>query len=654
MDFSVVWILVLCANLGVWVIFSRSCWFKQRLEHLILVGRLSDGDSPSPTLTLSTSKALFPWLAAIVGQIRSLLIAPLRLRLASFYVKDDEQITGFNPPRVLRTFVGLLIVIQNVIAMTAVQGRGAIMSEALHLSGKLACANILPFALLAFPSLELVRLVAQPSPQIIWVHSLFGWVIWYEALLHVGISVFFLSRPQAVYILAGGSVAAILIYAAVLYALHRPECSRTRHCDPGDMRLWHTAHILLGFALAIFLIIHIWPSGPLVTAVLIALIAQVWEMLIRSPPPVADIVNLGEMSEEEQQIMGGYSLHLTRSETATSEDVPLWNKSCPDELKSQCSSMHWKSLNTTLAPDSLNHLGTINVSVPPVNVIGEDYYFEVNGVPVRTAWVERETHGKHTAALIMEKSTISQLSKESPDLQVKGPFIIPPSPYTFSPLYLDLIATDSGMLEAYSCLRWRVGIDNGRFQTKLTWFSKNAHLIHLFIDHFEQVSRCMMTKQRSRNGIHAVKQVSRRGAVEEMSRHIVIVWYGGPIPHNTHVALQESPHVDHFVALDALENILPDFMPCSKYQHVVGENLRAYQSVNMPVEIYRRTCVCCEDNQDDKWGRCCTVGSSLAEDAAQRGMGIKPRSERVYYSQGCSLSEGRLRSGFSGDTLSQC
>ncbi|RFU75550.1 hypothetical protein TARUN_6695 [Trichoderma arundinaceum] len=400
----------------------------------------------------------------------------MRSWLTSFYAEDDERITGFNPPRILRAFVGLLVVIQNAAAMATARGGGAsVLEETLHRSGKLACVNILPLALLAFPSLGLVRLVAQPSPQIVWAHALFGWIIWYEALLHVGLSVFFLSRPQAIAVLVGGGVAGVFIYATVLHALHGPGSLKTGRYDPRASERWRTAHISLASVGSLFLVVHVWPSGPLVAAVLVALIAQVAAILVRLLAPIANVVSLDDVSEEEQHAFGGGRLHQA-SEFAASADI---------------------------------------------------------GPSIR-------------------------LSSQSPGLHVKGPFTIPPTPYAFNPLHLDIVATDSGILEAYSCLRWRVGVgvDDTRFQTKLTWFSKNAPLIHIFLEHFEQMGRCIITKPARRSAV-----------VEDVSRRMVIVWYGSPIPSATHAALQESPHVDHFVALDALENILSDFMPYGKCQY---------------------------------------------------------------------------------------
>jgi hypothetical protein len=107
---------------------------------------------------------------------------------------DDKNMTGFNPARALRALIVICIAAQNVAAMSFIGNDG--VREAFRRSGKLACANMLPLALLAVPDLGIARLVRQPSPQIVWAHTLFGWVIWYEVLFHVGLSAFYLSSPR--------------------------------------------------------------------------------------------------------------------------------------------------------------------------------------------------------------------------------------------------------------------------------------------------------------------------------------------------------------------------------------------------------------------------------------------------------------------------
>lgn len=186
MDFFIIWLLVLCANLIVWIIWSRCNRLRDYLDHIVVIRRSTRKESCSSRPLLS-----------IGGLISNFVFRPVRSRLISLYLEDDKNVTGFNPARTLRTLIIIGIAAQNVAAMAIIRDNG--VREAFSRSGKLACANMLPLVLLAFPDLGIARLVGQPSPQIVWAHTFLGWIIWYEVLLHVGLSVFYLSGPRKHY-----------------------------------------------------------------------------------------------------------------------------------------------------------------------------------------------------------------------------------------------------------------------------------------------------------------------------------------------------------------------------------------------------------------------------------------------------------------------
>ncbi|KAL6789464.1 hypothetical protein GGI42DRAFT_359108 [Trichoderma sp. SZMC 28013] len=183
MDFFIIWVLMLCANLAAWSILSRCYALRQVLGRLVIIKRPSTLDDDGPRLPRS--------VAAHVGH---LVFGPAHSWLLSLYNEDDRNVTGFHPARMSRATIALCVALQNAFAMSVVPDGG--VREAMGRSGQLACANLLPLALLAFPDLGITRLVGQPSPQITWAHALLGWIVWYEALVHVGLSVFYLSGPR--------------------------------------------------------------------------------------------------------------------------------------------------------------------------------------------------------------------------------------------------------------------------------------------------------------------------------------------------------------------------------------------------------------------------------------------------------------------------
>ncbi|KAL7903751.1 hypothetical protein GGI35DRAFT_491572 [Trichoderma velutinum] len=208
----------------------------------------------------------------------------------------------------------------------------------------------------------------------------------------------------------------------------------------------------------------------------------------------------------------------------------------------------------------INNLNTPKYKVLTLSVCSaqnerEDCYFKINGTPVRIAWLERVEKGQYKAALIVDERLTSRGCPESPGLHIEGPYNIPPSPcITKWPWDMDIITMDSGILEAYSCLRWRSIAAGMNYQTHIIWFSQDINLFHIFVEHF----RAMM-------------------------RSMTVIWYGLPMRKQTLKALRRrNKQLMLIKTTDPWKNILPAYTPSNRGQYVIGEKLRAYVSQSRP------------------------------------------------------------------------
>ena len=132
-------------------------------------------------------------------------------------------------------------------------------------------------------------------------------------------------------------------------------------------------------------------------------------------------------------------------------------------------------------PGTKNVIGWLRFGIEVPNVHAS-LYFKINGKPVRVAWTERsrETPQDCKAVLLVPPGNKMET------LTCEGPFITPMTPYAYGPDQLDIVVTDSGIIEGYSCLRWRCRILNPlRSSTNLTWFCKDLEFLVLFLEHLE-------------------------------------------------------------------------------------------------------------------------------------------------------------------------
>ncbi|KAJ0300382.1 hypothetical protein Brms1b_012802 [Colletotrichum noveboracense] len=111
---------------------------------------------------------------------------------------------------------------------------------------------------------------------------------------------------------------------------------------------------------------------------------------------------------------------------------------------------------------------------------GESYYFIVDGVPVRVAWVRR--HAKldstaHYKAILFVSTTPDILRFE----EVRGPFVLPTAPAMKADRTLDILATDSGIVEAYQCFAWRRLVKHKQPASSLTWVNESPEMLQAWL-----------------------------------------------------------------------------------------------------------------------------------------------------------------------------
>ncbi|KAH6980558.1 hypothetical protein EDB80DRAFT_692311 [Ilyonectria destructans] len=164
MAFLLWWFFVSALDLIVWVASRRIYLLRRRIDAISL-RRPSD----------EHSRSSFPF---------SVLKRPKK-HYAKLLAYDDRNISGFTPPRVTRSIIATLILIQNLIAiLIATIPSGRSLDRICIRAGDLALGNLILLIMLMFSGWALNRLVSQSEAQLMWIHAFLGWLVWYEALLH--------------------------------------------------------------------------------------------------------------------------------------------------------------------------------------------------------------------------------------------------------------------------------------------------------------------------------------------------------------------------------------------------------------------------------------------------------------------------------------
>lgn len=164
---SLIWTVVLSADLIIWALYRR-------FHRLHLLG--------NQISFLRRSMIVEAKPINYTGPPREV---PERVR--RMLAIGDGDADGFAPSASVQMAVDFIVLLQNAIVIGAVRSQGA-AEEVCRRSGQLAFANTVPLVLLAFPDIALGRLVRQCKPEVAWLHHLFGWLVWLNTMVHVGLS----------------------------------------------------------------------------------------------------------------------------------------------------------------------------------------------------------------------------------------------------------------------------------------------------------------------------------------------------------------------------------------------------------------------------------------------------------------------------------
>ncbi|KAL6789465.1 hypothetical protein GGI42DRAFT_278593 [Trichoderma sp. SZMC 28013] len=343
--------------------------------------------------------------------------------------------------------------------------------------------------------------------------------------------------------------AGVLLYATLLHAI-RMQCQRLEAgtyapaapvYSHSSWRRQHIIHTSLASAFLLTLMVHVWPRPLHVAAVMATLVVQIAGMPVRIPPISQDQLTRRETETARRPV-------ARRSERASSI-APFGGDS---DIVRRMRAQVIKNLSPKYR--------ILTLAACAAQSEGEDFFFRVNGTPIRVAWLERDRKGQYEAVVIVDERLAAQDGAESPALHIEGPYTIPPSPGTASPRDLDIITMDSGILEAYSCLRWRSVAAGRNHQTHIIWFSQDADLVRIFVEQLRVVMRGM-----------------------------TVVWYGPlPMPDDAVQAFERNKHVMLHETSDPWGTYLPIYTRDNcRDRHVIDEKLKALiiAQVRTPLEI---------------------------------------------------------------------
>lgn len=159
-DFALVWLIVQLLNLVVWLCFARVGTLRLLLDRNITY-RWQNVKSKTDAMPFHY---LYDKCDSILKNIQEV---------------DQMDIGGFAPPRALRTLISFALVAQNVLPLAVVSEAQTLLTR----SGQLACINSVCLVGLACTDM-VEKLSRQSAPQTAWAHHLYGWIVWYQALIH--------------------------------------------------------------------------------------------------------------------------------------------------------------------------------------------------------------------------------------------------------------------------------------------------------------------------------------------------------------------------------------------------------------------------------------------------------------------------------------
>ncbi|ENH67748.1 hypothetical protein FOC1_g10000298 [Fusarium oxysporum f. sp. cubense race 1] len=108
-------------------------------------------------------------------------------------IVDDHDLTGFAPPHKTRAIISIVVAAENILLLLyAFMNEKSIRGVSIG-SGKLALANLFPLFLFGSHEIILVKVLRHSQQQVLWAHTLFAWIAWYEMEVHVATSLFLVS-----------------------------------------------------------------------------------------------------------------------------------------------------------------------------------------------------------------------------------------------------------------------------------------------------------------------------------------------------------------------------------------------------------------------------------------------------------------------------
>ncbi|EXL64840.1 hypothetical protein FOPG_18915 [Fusarium oxysporum f. sp. conglutinans race 2 54008] len=277
-------------------------------------------------------------------------------------------------------------------------------------SGKLALANLLPLFLFGSHEIILVKVLRHSKQQVLWAHSLFAWIAWYEIEVHVATSLFLVSGLASWNSLIG-CIMGFLTSLALVGSLVRSFNMTTR-----VHRTFHGVIAIIGILGGT---IHLLQSISCLLLVLVTI------------------------------VIGATGIH------------GLWRP------YSKENAIFAASINDLLGK---KEAVALKVRVPDSK---HEFYIETSGTFYRAAYVTARDSGGCEATVLLPRSTIN-----NDPLQYHGPFRAPLSPYIYLNAKLDIITTGSGIIEGFSCFRWRQRVaeseNKSPVSTRLVWLTTKS------------------------------------------------------------------------------------------------------------------------------------------------------------------------------------
>ncbi|KAF4881181.1 hypothetical protein CGCFRS4_v015818 [Colletotrichum fructicola] len=383
-------------------------------------------------------------------------------------------------------------------------------------------------------NLVVSRIVRQCREQWFWAHALLGWLITLDAAAHVVAVLTAASKIQdrALGLWTTGFTAGILLFvmaclssAGLRRKVARVVLDRARRPDHTDSLPWASVHWILSAIACLLMVVH---AVSRVSWMMIAVVS------IGSIVP--SIIRLGRQAP------------ALESEAVEILRVPT-------------------SLQKVLVVLEINLSQTIRA--------GESYYFKVDGTPIRVAWIRRytsEQNGAHYSAFLIVSGTPRPVGSR----EIRGPFVLPIAPAMMIDRTLDILTTDSGIVEACQCFAWRKVLKRNQPASSLTWVNESPAMLKAWLAcvgsnyarHDRQPTMRIICTGRSRQLLASVGSGDRTG-LECDTDDLFVQRLKQYREARVMLCAQDG---------DDLRDVLQDHMPLGPHSpYLVGEHLRSHR-----------------------------------------------------------------------------